>query len=82
MAGDTFQIIAAGRDGLYGATATNQAAFPAATPYSLTWQSALTGQNKTYSYWSVKDAINGQGHTDNLTNFAERSLGDTVESLQ
>ena len=82
MAGDAFQIIAAGRDGLYGATAKNQAAFPTAAPYSLTWQSALTGQNKAYSYWSVKDAINGQGHTDNLTNFADRPLGDAVESLQ
>lgn len=76
MAPDTFQIIATGKDGLYGAPSKNQAAFPKATSYSLPWQ------NKTYNYWSTTDAIGGQGHKDNLTNFADRPLGNAVESLQ
>jgi len=76
MAPDTFQIIAAGKDGLYGAASKNQAAFPKATSYSLTWG------NTPYNYWSTTDAIGGLGHKDNLTNFADRPLGNAVESLQ
>ena len=82
MAPDTFQIIAAGKDGLLGATSINQAAFPTSSPYPLTWTSAVTGQTTTYKYWSTTDVIGGLGHKDNLTNFADRALGNAVESLQ
>jgi type II secretion system protein G len=76
MAGDTFQIIAAGKDGLYGASAINKAAFPAEAAYPLPWQGA------TSSYASAKDPINGKGHADNLTNFADRPLGVAIDAAQ
>jgi hypothetical protein len=82
MAGDTFQIIAAGKDGLYGGPSKNQAAFPTATTYSLLWKEANNGPTRTYNFFSPKDAIGGQGHSDNLTNFADRPLGNAIESLQ
>ena len=74
MAGDTFQLIAAGKDGMYGASSVNKAAYPAVTAYSVTWQ----GSN--YTYASVKDPINGTGHADNLTNFADRPLVDAIDA--
>ena len=76
MAADTFQLIAAGKDGLYGAASINKAAFPATGPYSLTWQ----GSTSTYA--SVKDPVNGRGHADNLTNFADRPLGVAIDAAQ
>jgi hypothetical protein len=82
MAGETFQIIAAGKDGLYGGSSRNQAAFPTPTTYPLPWKEPNNGPTTTYTFWSSKDAIGGQGHSDNLTNFSDRALGDAVESLQ
>ena len=76
MAADTFQLIAAGKDGLYGAASINKAAFPATGPYSLTWQGS------SFTYASVKDPINGKGHADNLTNFADRALGVAIDAAQ
>jgi hypothetical protein len=76
MAGDTFQLIAAGKDGLYGASSINKAAFPSAVAYPLTWQ----GASSTYA--SAKDPINGKGHADNLTNFADRPLGVAIDAAQ
>ena len=76
MAADTFQLIAAGKDGLYGGSSINKAAYPAATSYSLTWN------NSTTTYPSVKDPVNGRGHADNLTNFADRILADAIDSAK
>jgi prepilin-type N-terminal cleavage/methylation domain-containing protein len=76
MAGDTFQLIAAGKDGLYGGSSINKAAYPATVAYSLTW----LGTASTYA--SVKDSINGKGHADNLTNFADRPLAVAIEASQ
>jgi len=76
MAGDTFQIIAAGKDGLYGNSVINQAAYPTTTAYTLTW----LGNARTYV--PVTDPVNGKGHADNLTNFADRQLADAIESLK
>ena len=68
MAGETFQLIAAGKDGLY---ASAQAAFPTTTAY--------TTNGSTYP--SVKDLVNGKGHADNITNFADRPLTNAIEAL-
>jgi len=76
MAGDTFQLIAGGKDGRYGDSSINQAAFPAKSTYSLSWN------NASYTYPSTKDTTNGRGHGDNLTNFSDRALASAVEALQ
>ena len=68
---ETFQLIAAGRDGSYGTVA---AAFPAAV-------TIVTGYN-TISCPSADDVINAIGHADNITNFADRPLADAIDSLQ
>lgn len=71
-AGETFQIIAAGKDGLFGAV---QAVFPKATGSSFT---AINGT--TYPY--VDDKVNAPGHADNLVNFADRAMADAIEALK
>ena len=75
MAADAFQLIAAGKDGLYGSSTTS-AAYPASASYTLTWLGA------DYVYPSPKDLTNGKGHADNITNFAGRPLADAIEALQ
>jgi hypothetical protein len=72
MCSDTFQLIAAGRDDSYG---TGQAAFPADVPYSPPNWPAFTFQ-------PVTNLTAAAGHADNLTNFSERSLADSIEALK
>ena len=68
MAGETFQLLAAGKDGVY---ASAQAAFPTTAPYPTNGQ----------TYISVKDLVNGKGHADNITNFADRPLSNAIDAL-
>jgi hypothetical protein len=66
---DTFQIIAAGKDGSYGNT---QAAFP----------DKVGNPPPPNGYWSASDAGNAPGHADNITNFASGALADAIETLK
>ena len=74
-AADTFQLIAAGKDGSYG---TLQAAFPKSTttPYAFSY----SGNSYTRPY--ANDNSNAPGHADNITNFANQALADAIEALQ
>jgi hypothetical protein len=64
---DTFQIIAAGKDGSYGNT---QAAFPG----------NVGNPPPLGGYFSVGN-MNAAGHADNITNFADRPLANAIEAL-
>jgi prepilin-type N-terminal cleavage/methylation domain-containing protein len=74
-AGETFQLIAAGKDGSYG---TIQAAFPKSvgTRYSITYSGT------TYPFFYADDKTNAGGHPDNVVNFADRALADAIEALK
>ncbi len=71
--GETFQLIAAGRDGSYG---TVQAAFPGTGPYT-----PRTEEWSKLVFPPVTDTAGARGHADNLTNFADRGLADAIEAL-
>jgi prepilin-type N-terminal cleavage/methylation domain-containing protein len=80
MNADTFQIIAPGKDGLYGPSTGRQVAFPRNTgeAYSLTFGGATI----TPAYFYADDKNNALGHNDNITNFADRPLADAIEALK
>jgi prepilin-type N-terminal cleavage/methylation domain-containing protein len=73
-AGETFQLIAAGKDGLYGQV---QVAFPRATGNSYT-----PPPSGAPSYPYADDTASAPGHADNIVNFAERALADAIEALK
>lgn len=68
MASETFQIIAAGKDGSYGNT---QAAFPG----------NANAPPPPNGYWSAGNNLNAPGHGDNITNFADRPLLNAIDAL-
>ena len=72
---DTFQIIAPGKDGLYGAA---QAAFPRSAAGGSAYTCAANG----VSYPYADDKANAPGHLDNITNFADRPLADAIEAIK
>jgi prepilin-type N-terminal cleavage/methylation domain-containing protein len=74
MAADTFQIIAAGKDGVYGRLTPTalQTSFPA----------NAGSPPPPGGYWSAGNTTAAPGHADNLTNFADRALADAIEALK
>jgi type II secretory pathway pseudopilin PulG len=77
--GETFQIIAAGKDGSYG---TVQAVFPRATGTQYSFFATINGVSASQSRFYIDDKANAPGHADNLTNFADRALADAIEALK
>jgi hypothetical protein len=72
MGGDTFQLIAAGRDDSYG---TVQAAFPTKVSYT-------PPQWPSFTFQPVTSSTGAPGHADNVTNFADRPLAEAVEAMK
>jgi prepilin-type N-terminal cleavage/methylation domain-containing protein len=70
---DTFQLIAGGADGSYGASGIKVPSFPAAIDPALTFNSQSIGP--------LPSVTQAQGNEDNITNFASGPLKAAAEKL-